>query len=167
MQKIWDVIVTTIGSSVIAFLTPTTGFMYALVIMFLFNIWCGMRADGVSVKGYKNFSFKKIGHALGEFLLYLMIIQTVYSFMTMIGDGEEGIIVVKTITYVFAYMYLQNAFKNLIRAYPLNKALRMVYHIIRFEFKKALPSHIQEVVDKIESEVDKEIEKEKNNETNK
>ena len=36
-------------SPVLAYLTPTAGFMYALIIMFAFNIWAGMRADGVSV----------------------------------------------------------------------------------------------------------------------
>lgn len=36
-------------SPVLAFFTPTKGFVIALVIMFAFNIWAGMRADGVSI----------------------------------------------------------------------------------------------------------------------
>lgn len=34
----------TTASPLLAYLTPTAGFMYALVIMFAFNIWAGMRA---------------------------------------------------------------------------------------------------------------------------
>ena len=41
-------------SSLLAYLTPTKGFLIALVIMFGFNIWCGMRADGVSVDTWRN-----------------------------------------------------------------------------------------------------------------
>ena len=33
-------------SPILAFLTPTSGFITALVFMFGFNIICGMRADG-------------------------------------------------------------------------------------------------------------------------
>lgn len=51
-------------SPVLAYLTPTAGFMYALIIMFAFNIWAGMRADGVSVRHCKNFSFRKFKNAL-------------------------------------------------------------------------------------------------------
>ncbi|MCS2404061.1 hypothetical protein NXY31_03495 [Bacteroides salyersiae] len=56
--------------------------------------------------------------------------------MTLIGDGENSLLVIKTITYVFSYVYLQNAFKNLIIAYPKNKGFRIIYHVIRFEFKR-------------------------------
>ena len=45
-------------SSLLAYLTPTKGFLIALVVMFGFNIWCGMRADGgISLKmPWSNFS---------------------------------------------------------------------------------------------------------------
>lgn len=79
--------------------------------------------------------------------------------MDSIGDGDSSLIVIKTITYVFSYVYLQNAFKNLIVAYPKNKAFRIIYHLIRFEFKRAMPSHVQGVIERIENEIDKEEEK--------
>ena len=76
--------------------------------------------------------------------------------MDSIGDGDSALTVIKTITYVFSYVYLQNAFKNLIIAYPKNKAFRIIYHLIRFEFKRAMPSHVQGVIERIENEIDKE-----------
>lgn len=166
MQKIWDTVVTGfdryitafMGSTLIAFFMPTKGYMFALIIMFGFNIWCGMRSDGISIINCKKFSFRKIFFAFCELFMYLMITQSIYSFMTVQGDQNEALIVVKTLTYVISYFaYLQNGFKNLVIAYPKNKTLRIIYHLIRFEFKKALPSHIQESIDSIEEKVDYEM----------
>ena len=50
------------------------------------------------------------------------------------------------------YVYVQNAFRNLIHAYPTNKALRIIYHVIRFEFKRALPENVQKIVERVERE---------------
>lgn len=144
------VMVVTTLSSLGAYFTPTKGFLSALAIMFLFNIWCGMRADGVSIVTCKNFSWRKFKHALVELLLYLAIIEILFSFMTSVGDGDNALLVIKTITYVFSYVYLQNAFKNLIHAYPSNRAFRIIYHIIRLEFTRAMPAHVQEVIERLE-----------------
>lgn len=143
-------------SSIFAYLTPTKGFLIALVVMFAFNIWCGMRADGVSIVRCKNFSISKFKNALAELLLYLVIIEVIFVTMSAVGDKDSSLVVVKTITYVFSYVYLQNAFKNLIGAYPKNRSFRIIYHIIRFEFKRAMPSHAQDVINRIENEIDKE-----------
>ena len=122
----WRIIAVSAMSPVLAFLTPTKGFVFALVIMFAFNVWAGMRADGVSVVRCRNFSFKKFKNALAELLLYLIISETIYSIMLNC--------------------------RNLIHAYPANKALRIIYHVIRFEFKRALPENVQKIVERVERE---------------
>ena len=126
--------------------------MYALIIMFAFNIWAGMRADGVAIKNCKRFSFRKFKNALAELLLYVTIIHVIYSVMLQCGDNEAAMIVIKSLTYVFMYVYLQNAFRNLIVAYPKKIALRIIYHVIRLEFTRALPSHLQPIIDRLEKE---------------
>ena len=163
----WRIIAVSAVSPVLAFLTPTKGFVFALVIMFAFNVWAGMRADGVSVVRCRNFSFRKFKNALAELLLYLIISETIYSIMLNCGDA---LIVMKSLTYVFMYVYVQNAFRNLIHAYPTNKALRIIYHVIRFEFKRALPENVQRIVERVEREHGEEINEEftdKNKETEK
>lgn len=150
------IIFVSMSSSLLAYLTPTKGFLIALVIMFGFNIWCGMRVDGVSIVRCNNFRWSKFKNALVELLLYLVIIEVIFAFMTLIGDGDNSLLVIKTITYVFSYVYLQNAFKNLIIAYPKNRSFRIIYHVIRFEFKRATPTHVQSIIDRIEGELDKE-----------
>lgn len=142
----------TLLSSVLAYLTPTAGFMYALIIMLTFNILAGMRADGVAIVRCKNFSFRKFKNALCEFLLYLFIVEAIFVIMKNCGDENAAVIVVKSLTYVFMYVYLQNAFRNLIIAYPRNLALRIIYHVIRLEFTRALPSHLQPIIDRLEKE---------------
>lgn len=160
MEKIfnweqWRIIVVSTFSPILGFLTPTFGFVYALIIMFALNIWAGMRADGVVIVRCKNFSFRKFKNALFELLLYLIIVETIFVIMKNCGDEKAAVIVVKSLTYVFAYVYLQNAFRNLIIAYPRNLALRIVYHVIRLEFSRALPSHLQPIIRRVEKELEK------------
>lgn len=131
--------------------------MYALIIMFAFNIWAGMRADGVAIKNCKRFSFRKFKNALAELLLYVTIIHVIYSVMLQCGDNEVAMIVIKSLTYVFMYVYLQNAFRNLIVAYPKEIALRIIYHVIRLEFTRALPSYWQPIIERFQAETDGDI----------
>ena len=148
----WRIIAISTVSPFFGYVTPTKGFVYALVVMFAFNIWAGMRADGVAIVRCKNFSFRKFKNALCELLLYLFIVEAIFIIMKNCGDDQAAIVVVKSLTYVFMYVYLQNAFRNLIHAYPANKALRIIYHVIRFEFKRALPENVQKVVERVERE---------------
>ena len=163
----WRMIFATTASTLFAYLTPTAGFMYALVIMFAFNIWAGMRADGVAIVRCKIFSFRKSKNALCELLLYLFIVEIIFVIMKNCGDDQAAIVVVKSLTYVFMYVYLQNAFRNLIIAYPRELALRIIYHVIRLEFTRALPSHLQPIIDRLEKEFgddpDKNIKRKKMN----
>jgi hypothetical protein len=142
----WRIIAISTVSPLFGYVTPTKGFVYALVVMFAFNIWAGMRADGVAIVRCKNFSFRKFKNALCELLLYLFIVEAIFIIMKNCGDDQVAIVVVKTLTYVFMYVYLQNAFRNLIIAYPRNLALRIIYHVIRLEFTRALPSHLQPIL---------------------
>jgi ABC-type transport system involved in multi-copper enzyme maturation permease subunit len=41
------IILVTSFSPILGYFTPTKGFVFSLVMMFSFNIWAGMRADGV------------------------------------------------------------------------------------------------------------------------
>lgn len=79
------------------------------------------------------------------------------------GDDQAAILAVKSLTYVFMYVYLQNAFRNLIIAYPRNLALRIIYHVIRFEFARAMPSHLQPIIDRLEKEFGDDPDKISNN----
>lgn len=136
-------------------LMPTKGFVLALVLIFAFNCWAGMRADGVSIARCKNFSFSKFKNALVEILLYLVIIEMLFTIMSSCGDSKAALVTAKSMTYVFIYVYLQNSFKNLVKAYPREMALRVIYHLLRFEFTRALPSYLKPIIERVEGEIEK------------
>lgn len=163
----WRIIAVSTVSPLFGYLTPTKGFVYALVVMFAFNIWAGMRADGVAIVRCKNFSFRKFKNALCEFLLYLFIVEAIFVIMKNCGDENAAVIVVKSLTYVFMYVYLQNAFRNLIKAYPKKIALRIIYHVIRLEFTRALPSYWQPIIGCFQKETDDDIINDKEKEVRK
>lgn len=153
----WRIIVISTVSPLFGYVTPTKGFVYALVVMFAFNIWAGMRADGVAIRNCKRFSFHKFKNALAELLLYVIIIHVIYSVMLQCGDNEAAKVVIKSLTYVFMYVYLQNAFRNLIKAYPTKVALRIIYHVIRLEFTRVLPGYWQPIIERYQREHDSDI----------
>ena len=172
MEKIFSIdqmrlVFTTLLSTLAAYFTPTKGFLLALVIMFGFNIWAGMRADGISVKHCKNFRFSKFKNALAELFLYVGIIHVVYSVMLQCGDNEAAKVVIKSLTYVFMYVYLQNAFRNLIKAYPTKVALCIIYHVIRLEFTRVLPGYWQPIIERYQREHDSDIINDKEKEVRK
>lgn len=98
-----------------------------------------------------------------ELFLYLLIINIVYTIFVKLGDIKVGQVILKSLTYVFLWVYAQNTFRNLIIAYPRNIALRVVYHIIRLEFTRALPSYIQPIIKRLDEEFEKPKKKKKCN----
>ena len=140
-------------SSLLAIITPTKGFMVALILMAGFNIWCGMRADGVVIRTCKNFDKKKFRGALLELLLYVAIILLIRSVMWLCGDGSESMYAVKTLAYIFMYVYLQHSFRNLTIAYPHNMAIWFIYLFIRLEFAKMFPSYLRPLLEQYDKHV--------------
>lgn len=139
-------------SCVASFFIDTRGFIISLIVALAFNIWAGMRADGVSIIRCKNFKMSKFTDAVFQFLLYLVVLESLFAIFKFMGDVKLGIYTAKLITYIFLYTYVQNGCKNLCIAYPRNKALRIIYYVVRFEFMKATPSYVQELIDRIERE---------------
>lgn len=129
-------LLTVLLSSVLAATTPTGGLVTALIVAWAFNVWCGMRADGVTNIRCKNFSWRKFWRASAELILFLLLLETVAVVTYASGDGEEGLYACKTLNYVFVWVYFENGMKNLCKAYPKKKALWIVYLFVRFEFTK-------------------------------
>lgn len=148
LKYIWSTLI----GGLFAYLSPTNGAMIALIVTFIFNILCGMQADGVTIIRCKNFSMKKITEAVFQLLMISILIQTLFVAMEHMGDKTESLFLIKTITYVFAYAYIINGLKNLIIAYPKNLAFKLIYHVLRFEFKKMLPNGAHEIIEKEENE---------------
>lgn len=65
----WRIIAISTVSPLFGYVTPTKGFVYALVVMFAFNIWAGMRADGVHPAEFEPYQdmASNIGHELSKY----------------------------------------------------------------------------------------------------
>lgn len=140
-------------SSLLSIIVPTRGLIVALVIMCGWNVWCGMRADGVIIHTCKNFSKKKFKGALLELLLYVAIIYLIRSVTYLCGDNSEGMYAIKALTYIFMYVYLQHSFRNLAIAYPRNAAIWIIYLFIRLEFNKMAPGYLKPLLDQYDKHI--------------
>ncbi len=141
-------------SPLLGYLTPTKGFIVALTIAFGFNIFAGLRADGISITCCENFRMRKFLHALTELGVYLVVLLNVFTVLRLCGDEDAAVFAVKSITYICIYVYMCNGLRNLIAAYPLSVALRVVYYIVRFEFTRAMPSHWKPIIERMGKEID-------------
>lgn len=145
---------TLLTSTLLAIVAPTGAFVGALTLASMFNVWAGMRADGVSVIRCKRFSWDKFLRALCEFMVILVLIELIRGIMYLCGDVGVSLYPVKILTYAACVIYLQNALKNLVKAYPKNKMLWVVYLFIRFEWRKALPANVDAMLERYEQHVE-------------
>lgn len=144
---------TLLTSTILAIVTPTGTFVAALTLASMFNVWAGMRADGVSVIRCKRFSWDKFLRALCEFMVTLVVLELIRGIMYLCGDDGVSLYPVKILTYAACVIYLQNALKNLVKAYPKNKILWVVYLFIRCEWRKALPANVDAMLKRYEQHV--------------
>lgn len=140
-----------------AFFDSTSTFVYALVIAFSFNILAGFRADEVKFKMWRlvNFKGSKLKDSLAELLLIFFttyILKLLIDLMKQDGNMVSAF-VVQVLIGVAVYYYFRNALRNLSCAYPKSIWLRVVYHLISFQFKKLVPENVSKAMDKAEDEV--------------
>lgn len=142
-------------AQIAAFLSPVGGSIGCVVLFSMFNIWAGMRADGVCVVSARieRFSWSKISKAFTELTAMLAIIVLITIAMTMQKDQTAMQVIVKTFSYLVSYYYFQNSLKNLIIVYPKNVAVRVLYHFIRLEFKNAFPANVRKAMETAEKEI--------------
>lgn len=149
VRMVWTLLISTL----LAIVSPTGAFVGALTLASMFNVWAGMRADGVSVIRCKRFSWDKFLRALCEFMVILVVIELIRGIMYLCGDDGVSLYPVKILTYTACVIYLQNAMKNLVKAYPKNKMLWVLYLFIRFEWRKALPNNVDAMLERYEQHV--------------
>ena len=105
MQEQVRLMWTLLTSTILAIVAPTGSFLAALTLGCMFNVWAGMRADGVSVIRCRNFSWDKFLRAIIEFGVILTVIELIRAVMFLCGDVSESLYPVKTLTYTAFYIY--------------------------------------------------------------
>lgn len=136
----WDTFKTTIIailSVVMAYLEPVHNTMTVLLIMALIDIFAGF-ITGIAVDG-ERFRFRKFMMAAVYLLVYLVIIALIHTVSLLQGDHQAGMLIVKSVTYIFIYFYSTNILRNLQKLFPANRILAFLYHIVGMEFAKKIP----------------------------
>jgi hypothetical protein len=114
--------------ALISVLNPLTEPVLILVMLFIFDIVCGMIADRV-ING-RGFKFGKFLKSVQFLCLYVVIVGTIYVICYLQDDVEEGLLLLKTITYVCGYFYFSNIAKNLHESYPNNRFFGFLFFVL-------------------------------------
>ena len=117
-----------IVSAFITIMNPITEPVLVLVILFIFDLACGMIADRMINK--QGFRFRKFLKSVQFLCLYVVIIAAIYAICYLQDDVEEGLLLLKTITYVCGYFYFSNITKNLHDSYPKNRFFAFLYFVL-------------------------------------
>ena len=147
VQKLWPVVISVVAAA----LDPTMGFVVAIILAGFFNIWCGMRSDGVTIINCRSFSWRKFIRALAEMLMFLIIVELLALICHSMGDHNVKVYACKTIGYCIVYCYIDNGLKNLCKAYPRSRGLWLIYLVVHFDFRRMVK--IDELMAKYDNHV--------------
>lgn len=129
--------VMTLISALLSYLQPIYAPMVVLSIVFFGDIAAGVAVDLVVNKD--RIRIKKILFALLFVALYASIIANIFIICEHMGDQDEGLKLIKVLTYVFAYFYVSNTLRNLCALFPNNKPLAFLYYWLGLQVVKRLP----------------------------
>jgi hypothetical protein len=115
-------------SAFITIMHPLLNPVIILVILFVLDIACGMVADKIMNK--TGFCFNKFLKSVLFLGLYVVINAAIYVICYLQNDIEEGLLLLKTITYVCSYFYFSNIAKNLHETYPNNRFFSFLFFVL-------------------------------------
>ena len=120
-----------IGSAILTILNPLFNPVVILVILFTIDIAAGIISDRMINKA--SFSTKKFLKAVMFLFFYVVIIGVLYLICYLQNDVEEGVLLLKMITYVCAYFYFSNIAKNMHESYPTNRFFSFLYFFLSLD----------------------------------
>lgn len=152
-----------LSAAAAAYFDTTITFLYALLIGFAFNIFAGLRADDVKITmtrfpsfGIVNYKGKKLVDSLKELCLITFITYMLKAIIDLMKFDEKSAYVVQVLIAIAIYYYVKNGLRNLGKAYPKVRWIKMLYHLVSFKFKEMMPGIVNDAIDKEEEENRKE-----------
>jgi hypothetical protein len=130
--------ISVILSSALTILNPLFNPVIILVVLFIFDIVCGIISDKIINK--THFSFSKFLRAVLFLALYIVIITAIYVICWLQNDIQEGETLLKVITYVCSYFYFSNIARNLHETYTDNRFFAFLFYVLSVDlFTSKLP----------------------------
>jgi ABC-type sugar transport system permease subunit len=117
-----------IFGSFLAMLDPIKEPIAILVILFTLDIAGGVITDRVVHS--RGFSFRKFFRSVMFLCMYVVVIASLYAVCYLQDDMEEGLTLLKAITYVCGYFYFSNIAKNLHETYPKNRFFSFLFYAL-------------------------------------
>lgn len=136
----WDsikIIFTTAFGALITYLEPIYNPIQVLTYIFFADILAGILVD--IIRNNDRIRIKKVLISLAFLALYFFIIATTFFIGERMGDKEESLFIVKTLTYTFTYFYASNFFRNLKLLAPDNKPIAFIDYWLGLQVIKRLP----------------------------
>jgi hypothetical protein len=112
----------------ITIMNPLLNPVIVLVILFLLDIVGGLAADRMLNR--MGFRFAKFLKSVAFLFLYVVIIASIYLICYLQNDISEGLLLLKTITYVCGYFYFSNIARNLHESYPKNRFFSFLFFVL-------------------------------------
>lgn len=152
-----------VSAAVAAYFDTTITFLYALLIGFAFNILAGLRADEVKIVmtrfpsfGLVNYKGQKLVDSLKELCLITFITYMLKAIIDLMKFDEKSAYVVQVLIAIAIYYYVKNGLRNLSKAYPKVRWVRMLYFLVSFKFREMMPGFVNEAIEAEEKENGKE-----------
>lgn len=136
----WDavkIIITTVFGGLITYLEPIYNPMQVLAYVFFADIIAGVLVD--IIRNDDRIRIKKVLVSLAFLALYFFVIASTFFIGERMGDKEESLFIVKTLTYTFTYFYISNFFRNLKLLAPNNKPIAFIDYWLGLQVIKRLP----------------------------
>lgn len=123
--------------SIYSYFKPVHNPMIVLSIVFVGDIIAGILVD--IIRNNDRIQIKKFLIAVAFLALYSVIIASVFVVGKLMGDMDEALVIVKTLTYVFAAFYVSNFFRNMKQLAPNNKPIAFLDYIFGLHILKKMP----------------------------
>lgn len=136
----WDIIkisIVALLGSIYSYFEPVHNPMKVLALVFVGDILAGILVD--IIINDDRIQIKKFLIAVAFLALYSVIIASVFVIGKLMGDMTEALIIVKSLTYVFASFYISNFFRNLKQLAPNNKPIAFLDYIFGLHIVRKMP----------------------------
>ncbi len=130
-------IIAGIISSIIAYLQPVHNAIFVLAGLVVIDLILGIYTD-ININKTR-FNFKKAMFACFYAAIYASIIASTFVIGERMGDKDESLLVVKTLTYVFIFFYISNINKNLKRILPHSRIIAFLDFFVGLKFMERIP----------------------------
>lgn len=128
-------------ASVLGFLEPIVGDVFALLTIFVLNFAFGLLADRI-VNG-KDFDFKKAWRCIVEATIFFLIVTCIYLVGKLKDQDEAAVQCVSSVSYVVIYFYTTNILRNIKKflktGTPAYKVVDFLYFLLSFEVVQKIP----------------------------